>query len=151
MKKRYKYITLGIILIILVGVAAFFYQNSKHTTFNKVVLNKFNVEEISSLNIISRLYDSVDEDEISLSDQNQINKIVDYFSHLDLKESNLSNISYTESYWITIRVNEKLAFGLTLYGNSYISIFDYNRNITSSYQITNKVDPPVVIRELFKK
>ncbi|MEC2342646.1 hypothetical protein [Paenibacillus barengoltzii] len=149
--KRYKYIAIGIILILLVAGTLIFLNHSKNTTFNEIVMKDINTDEISSLQVISRLYNSADEDERSLTDKNEINKIVDYFSQLELKRTNLSNISYTESYWITIKVNRELAFGLILYDNHYINIFEYNRGRSSYYKITSKVDPPVVIQELFKK
>ena len=149
--KRYKYIAIGIILILLVAGTLIFLNHSKNTTFNEIVMKDINTDEISSLQVISRLYNSADEDERSLTDKNEINKIVDYFSQLELKRTNLSNISYTESYWITIKVNRELAFGLILYDNHYINIFEYNRGRSSYYKITSKVDPTVVIQELFKK
>src|SRR5690606_15827462 len=101
--KRYKYIAIGIILILLVAGTLIFLNHSKNTTFNEIVMKDINTDEISSLQVISRLYNSADEDERSLTDKNEINKIVDYFSQLELKRTNLSNISYTESYWITIK------------------------------------------------
>ncbi|CAM4453372.1 hypothetical protein U9M73_21770 [Paenibacillus phoenicis] len=62
--KRYKYIAIGIIFILLVAGTLIFYNNSKNTTFNEIVLKDINFDEISSLQVISRLYNSADEEEL---------------------------------------------------------------------------------------
>lgn len=135
--KKTKYVIAAIVVVLLVISLFTLYENSKRTTFNEVVLKDLNVEEISSLQMIK----SMSENEISITERNKIKEIIDCLSLIKLKESGLSTIEYTDSYWITLRDHDKRRFGITLYDNTYISIFKYTENqpnLTFSYKITNE-------------
>lgn len=129
------------VVIILLSISLFIvYESSRKTTFNEAVLKNLNVEQISSLQIIRS--NNENEYEISITERSGIKEIVDCLSQLKLKESRISNIEYTDSYWITIRDDSQgRRFGITLYDNTYISIYNYTEkqsNSTSSYKITNE-------------
>lgn len=148
MKRRGKYF-ITILVIIIVAALGMMYIFSKNTTFQEVVLDKLNLNEISSIEIIKS--DRTNEKEITVTDPSQIIKIMDAFSQMKLKESTISNINYITSYWITLKSNENRNFGITLYDNNYIFIYEYNavsqNNQFKSYIITNDLDP-VAITEL---
>ncbi|WP_045574559.1 hypothetical protein [Desulfosporosinus sp. I2] len=148
MKKRYK-IVAAIIFAIVVGLVII-YMSTKNTTFKEVVLDHLNVMEVSSIEII-RKTDAINENRITVTDPSQIELIMNAFSRTKMREASFSNINYTESYWITLKTNENRKFGITLYDNDYVNIFEYNskKNTTKSYKITNEFDP-IVIRGLFK-
>lgn len=148
--KKIKYTTIAITLLLVV-VMVLLYQQSQNTSFQEVVLNKVSVDEISSLQVISRLYDSADEEEVLITNKQEIAEILNYLSQFELSKSKLSNITYTESFWITIKTGEERAFGLTLYDNAYLSVYQYIPQRSASYRIKNEVGPPTVIRELFGK
>lgn len=115
------------------------------------MLDGLSVNDVSSIQVISHLYDSAEEEEILITNEAQIAEILNYFSQFELNASKLSNITYIESYWVTIKMKEKLAYGLTLYDNEYLSIYEYDARRVSSYSIKNEVGPPVIIRRLFEK
>lgn len=91
MKRRGKYI-ITILVIITIAALAMMYIFSKNTTFKEVVLDKLNLNEISSIEIIKS--GSTNEKEITVTDPSQITKIMDAFSQMKLKESTISNIKY---------------------------------------------------------
>lgn len=149
MKKR-NYIVAGIVIIIIVGLGIF-YMSTKSTTFKEAVLDQFDVKEVSSIEIIKS---GENEKVVTVTDSSEIEKILNTFSQTKLRESSLSNINYADSYWMTIKTNNKnRKFGITLYDKDYINIYEYSaaiqKNTTKSYKITNDFDP-IVIRDLFK-
>lgn len=150
MKKRNKYIVSVIVLIVIVSLGVM-YMSTKTTTFKKVVLERINSSDISSIEII-KSSDATTENNKTLTDPYEIEKIMNAFSPVKLRESNVSNISFTESYWITVKTNENRIFGITLYDKNYVIIFEYDTpsriNTTKSYKITNDFNPRV-IEELF--
>ena len=148
MKKGYK-IFAAIILAIVVG-SVIINMSTKNTIFKEVVTDHLNVKEISSIEII-RSTDTISEDTITVTDVGQIQLIINALSQTKLRKTSISNINYAESYWITLKTNEKRKFGMTLYDKDYLTIFQYNSNkdATKSYKITNEFDPSV-IRGLFK-
>lgn len=149
--KRRIYALAVIVLIVIAGVIIF--EVSKSTTFDKIVLERLNGNEISSITLLRTLDDNREE-EISITDPNGIKKVVHYFSQMKLKEKkSRPSVDYTEQYRIIIRTDEKRRFGITLYDNNYLSVYDYNATLRgiSSYEITNKIDDPSVIPDLFNK
>ncbi|NUU60560.1 hypothetical protein [Paenibacillus agri] len=153
MKKRNKYILLGIVILIIVGLGIF-YMYPSNTTFKKAVLDRLDVADVSSIKII-KSGDSVDENEVNVTDPSEIEKILGTFVHINLSKSKLSNIKYNDSYWMTIETkSENLKYGITLFDKVYLKTFEYNakipKNQLQSYKITNDFDL-TVIRDLFEK
>ena len=148
MKKRYK-IVAGIILVLAVGIFSINIY-AKNTTFKVVVSDHLSTKDISSIEI-DRLSDTINEDQINVTDPSQIELIMKSFSQAKLRETSFSNINFKESLWITIKTNGNRQFGITLYDKNYIQIFKYNaqKNADISYEITNGFDPSV-IQGLFK-
>ena len=105
--------------------------------------------EVSSIEII-RSSNTINEDKITVTDPSQIELIMNAFSQTKLREASLSNINYTEKYWITIKTNKIRKFGITLYDKDYVDIFEDNskKKYPKSYKITNEFDP-IVIQGLF--
>ena len=145
MKKRYG-IVARIALVIVIGL---FYMSTKNTTFKEVVFDHLN-GEVSSIEII-RSSDTPNEDKITLTDPSQIELIMNAFSQTKLREvSSISNIHYTEKYWIWLKINKVRKFAITLYGKDYVNIAgEDSKYPPKKYRITNEFDP-IVIRGLFK-
>ncbi len=148
MKKRGKYF-IAFLVIVAIAVLGMMYLSSRNTTFKEVVLNKLNLNEISSIEVIRS--DRTNDKEITVTDTTQIKKILNAFSQMKLKESSISNINFITSYWITLESNGNRDFGITLYDKKYIVIYEYNaasqKNQSKSYIITNDFDP-LAIAEL---
>ncbi|MFC3748314.1 hypothetical protein [Paenibacillus sp. GCM10012306] len=153
MNKRNKYILFGIVMLIIVGLGIF-YMSPSNTTFKKAVLDQLDVAEVSSIKI-DKSGAAVDENEVTITDPGEIDKILGTLAQINLRKSRLSNIKYNDSYWITIETkSENLKFGITLYDQNYLETYEYNakipKNKIQSYKITNDFDLEV-IRDLFKK
>ncbi|GIP28496.1 hypothetical protein J23TS9_36260 [Paenibacillus sp. J23TS9] len=146
MRKSSIYIIAAVIIIVIVGLVIF-NSYSKNTTFNDVVLEKINTDQISSLEILK----SSNDEKKTITDKSEINKIMNSLSVIKLREGSYS-IDSTEPYYITIKTNNLRRFGMTLYDKNYLKIFDYDpeipKNSTKSYKISNEFDP-AIIRSLF--
>lgn len=145
MKRRGKYF-IGTLIFITIVALGMMYIFSKNTTFKEVVIEKLKVNEISSIEIVKS--DRTNESEIAVTDPSQIIKIMEAFSQMQLKESNVSNVNFKTSYWIVLKSNGNRNFGITLYDSNHISIFEYNavsqKKRLKSYIITNDLEQMVI-------
>ncbi|MGG1636656.1 hypothetical protein [Paenibacillus sp. NRS-1760] len=149
MKKRYMFVP-ALFLFVIAGVVVFTIS-SKQTTFNKVISDQLNLNQISTIEILKSIDDPLEE-KIVVTDLAQIERIMNVFSNTKLIKEHFSTININETYWITIKTNENRQFGLTLYDYHYLNVFNYNasKDAANSYKITNELDASV-IRDLFGK
>ncbi|MFC6653380.1 hypothetical protein [Paenibacillus rhizoplanae] len=129
MKKQTKYlIGIGALIIILVA-AVFVYNSQKTTSFKKVVTDKINVNEISTIYITQRSSGvEVTQDEIKIEDREEINKIMTEFDKLDLKNAHDRKIKFDPyTYTIRIYVNKEARFGIDIYNTMNISLYDSSK------------------------
>lgn len=141
MKKQTKYlIGIGALIIILVA-AMFVYNSQKKTSFKKVVTDKINVNEVSTIYITQRSSGvEVTQDEIKIEDREEINKIMTEFDKLDLKNANDGKIKFDPyTYTIRIYVNKEARFGIDIYNKINISLFDgkATKNRLRQYSTSN--------------
>ncbi|WP_339312729.1 hypothetical protein [Paenibacillus sp. FSL M7-0896] len=141
MKKQTKYlIGIGALIIILVA-AVFVYNAQKTTSFKKVVTDKINVNEVSTIYITQRSSGvEVTQDEIKIEDREEITKIIAEFDKLDLKNANDGKIKFDPyTYNIQIYVNKDVRFGIDIYNKMNISLYDSSKtkNRLSDYSASN--------------
>ncbi|MCJ8011812.1 DUF5301 domain-containing protein [Paenibacillus sp. KQZ6P-2] len=147
MKKSYYIVAAVVIVIVIIVSLGIFYSSTKGTTFNEVVLARFDTKSVSSIEIIRQ--DNQGEATVTVTDPSEIQKILNAFSKAKLRKSSSSQIDFTESYWMTIKTNDgKRKYGITLYDKAYINTYEYNaavpKNAIHSYKITNEFDSTVI-------
>ncbi|MEK5468007.1 hypothetical protein MKY64_23640 [Paenibacillus sp. FSL R7-0210] len=153
MKKQTKYlIGIGALIIILVA-AVFVYNAQKTTSFKKVITDKINVNEVSTIYITQRSSGvEVTQDEIKIEDREEINKIIAEFDKLDLKNANDGKIKFDPyTYNIQIYVNKEARFGIDIYNKMNISLFDgkATKNRLNQY-LTNNAEIISMLENYFK-
>ncbi|MGW8444407.1 DUF5301 domain-containing protein [Paenibacillus sp. S33] len=150
MKKRTYYILASIIILLGVGVWIFTINSAK-TSLDEVVWKKINKDNISSINIIKEHEEGK---VLTLTDKDEIDKVINSLSDIEMKQTSSSNRGYNEFYTIIVKVDNTRTFGMTLYDTKYIDVHDYEayptkKNKSLSYEISNDFDLKV-IRDIFK-
>lgn len=153
MKKQTKYLTgIGALIIILVA-AVFVYNAQKTTSFKKVVTDKINVNEVSTIYITQRSSGvEVTQDEIKIEDREEITKIIAEFDKLDLKNANDGKIKLDPyTYTIRIYVTKEARFGIDIYNKMNISLFDGKATKNRLHQYsTNNAEIISMLENYFK-
>ncbi|WP_088188210.1 hypothetical protein [Desulfosporosinus sp. FKA] len=141
MKKSYRivYVTLLAIFVSLKIIG----NLPKNTTFKAEVLDKLNGEKVTSILIMRT--------SVELKDPSQVESIMNILSQMKLRETEIP-FHLAEPDEIAIKTSGNMRFGLTLYDEGYIDIYDFNnhKHSSQSYIITNKVDPKA-IKSLIKE
>ncbi|MBN8203903.1 DUF5301 domain-containing protein [Bacillus sp. NTK034] len=128
-------------LVIVLGIFGFIYfYTLKSSSFEEIVI--FNVEEITSIEI------KKNSKEIILTDKNEIEKIMDDFSKIELRKDEQSDKDFNESYWISLFENNKQTYGLTFYDNNFINIYSFESRESSQFKVIN--DNKLEMQNLFK-
>lgn len=140
MKKQTKYlIGIGALIIILVA-SVLIYNSQKSTSFKEEITEKINVDEISSINITKKSSDDVNSvDEIKIEEREQINEIMADFYKLDLKKTKNGEINFDPYiYHIKIYVNKEARFGIDIYNQINMSLYDSEaKTKLSDYETNN--------------
>lgn len=147
--KRLVYLAAAVLIVVGLGI---FYFSPKNFTFKEAVLDKLDTNRVASIEVIKR--DQQGEHIKNVTNSEEINQILNSLSAAKLKKSRASDIEFTESYWMTLKTNDKgRAYGMTLHDNDYINTFEYNADVpkkaSRSYKITNDFDT-AAIRNVFK-
>ncbi|MFE4525848.1 DUF5301 domain-containing protein [Cytobacillus firmus] len=128
-------------LVLVLGIFGFIYfYTLKSSSFEEIVI--FNVEEITSIEI------KKNSKEIILTDKNEIEKIMDDFSKIELRKDEQSDKDFNESYWISLFENNKQTYGLTFYDNNFINIYSFESRESSQFKVIN--DNKLEMQNLFK-
>ncbi|EWG08608.1 DUF5301 domain-containing protein [Cytobacillus firmus] len=128
-------------LVLVLGIFGFIYfYTLKSSSLEEIVL--FNVEEITSIEI------KKNSEEIILTDKNEIEKIMDDFSKIELRKNEQSDKGFNESYWISLFENNKQTYGLTFYDNNFINIYSFETRESSQFKVIN--ENKLEIQNLFK-
>ncbi|MFB5268615.1 hypothetical protein ACE41H_17780 [Paenibacillus enshidis] len=132
--RKYIYIVIGIAIVI----TAYFIMRPYTTSFKELVLDRVNINSISSIEIVKAEKSSDEEKKIVVTDRKEIENIMHGFAEVKLKESDFDNSG--DSYWFYIKVDGYSRFGLQLNEQNQIHVFDRQRDDkyrSASYQITN--------------
>ena len=128
-------------LVLVLGIFGFIYfYTLKSSSFEEIVL--FNVEETTSIEI------KKNSEEIILTDKNEIEKIMDDFSKIELRKDEQSDKDFNESYWISLFENNKQTYGLTFYDNNFINIYSFETRESIQFKVIN--ENKLEIQNLFK-
>ncbi|MFM9280284.1 hypothetical protein [Paenibacillus jiagnxiensis] len=132
--RKYIYLVFGIAILVTMYIITRPYT----TSFKELVLDRVNVADITSIVIDKTKKGSTQEEKIVVIDRKEIENIMNGFAEVELRESDFDNSS--DSYWINIKVDGYIRFGLHLNEQNYINIFDRLRDDkygNASYQIMN--------------
>ncbi|MGN7360397.1 DUF5301 domain-containing protein [Paenibacillus sp. SAF-054] len=113
----------AVMIIAMVGLVTF-HSYSKNTTFKGLVLTKINTDQISSVEVLKS---STDEKK-TLTDKSEINQIINSLSVITLRAGSYTAIDTAEPYYMTIRINNQRRFGLLLYDEDVLKVYDYQSN-----------------------
>lgn len=144
MKKTNPYIVFLVVFII--GFCSITLYHS-YNSFKNIILDRIDTTEITSIEILK----FSNEEKIIVDDPKEIQKIIHEFSNVKLKRSSASHKTM-ETYWISIRVNKALRFGMTLTDTNFLHIIDLaskNKYHSGNFKITSKFDGES-ITSLFK-
>lgn len=120
------------------------------TSFRKVILDRMDTAKINTI-LISKSPDYTDQ---LVKDKNEIQSILNALAEMKLRKSSVLDKGLNSAYMLSIFVdheNERDIFGITLYDQNYIEIYDETKtkNKVTSYKITSDYDVEP-IRKLFK-
>jgi len=128
MKKRYK-LLIGILLPLLILFASTIFL-TRDSTFNKEVIERFDIEQINEIELIR----SSDNKTITITDVATINQIMQQFENQPLRKVYFSNSDYDEAYWLTVRNNDKREIGIRLDDSKHLFVYLYEENYMKDYK-----------------
>lgn len=138
--------TVLIIAVVILAVAGIFlvYNEGKKTSFNEVLINQVPVDNIDRVEI-TRTDETGKNEELKVTDQNEIKNIINSFENVNLKKTRnheLENEKYL--YKLNIVVNKEYRFVIYLLDSKTVRILDEkNSNVNDWYEITDgSIAPP---------
>ncbi|MDW2876128.1 MULTISPECIES: DUF5301 domain-containing protein [Bacillaceae] len=130
-----KFMVLGFLSILII-LGAIYMINTRSTTFNQAVPD---MSEITAIEIIKSSTDK----EVVL-EKNDVKKLVQSWSEMELKADKMGSLDFEESYWITLKANDERKYGLTVYDDKYLLVYDFSKRTkkdsSRSYQIISGAD-----------
>ncbi|MGG4215671.1 DUF5301 domain-containing protein [Paenibacillus sp. FSL L8-0638] len=137
-------------IILIAAIIGMVYIVNLDTSFRKVVLDRMDTAKINTI-LISKSPDYTDQ---LVKDKNEIQSILNALAEMKLRKSSVLDKGLNSVYMLSIfvdRENERDLFGITLYDQNYIEIYDETKtkNKVTSYKITSDYDIEP-IRKLFK-
>ncbi|MDQ1234362.1 hypothetical protein QE450_001860 [Paenibacillus sp. SORGH_AS306] len=147
MKKWEKYLFLSIVTALIVIPLIVYVANRNHT-FAELVTERMTASEpVVSLSLTK----SSSEKQIKIKDPVQIHQIMDNLSTTELVKVQSPHLQGTYSYYIHLKVGDnqhsRARYGLILYSNNYISIYDFERN--DKYNgLTYQIKSPYSIQQI---
>jgi hypothetical protein len=142
MKKRYK-ILIGILLPLIILFASTIFL-TRDSTFNKEVMERFDIEQINEIELIR----SSDNKTITIADAATINQIMQQFKDQPLRKVYFSNSDYDEAYWLTLRLNDKREIGIRLDDSKHLFVYLYEESYMRDYKLLNDFNS-AFFKELF--
>lgn len=146
MQKRNYYI-LACIIILLVAGLWFFAMNSTKS-LKEVAWNDIDFDTITSIEI-----EKGHDYKVTLTDKDDIHKIMSSLSALEVKKDSSISKDFKEVYRLLVDVNGGARIGMFLYDNKYIDVYDYEaspkKNTSMKYKISNSFDEKI-IHDYFK-
>ncbi|MGE7672804.1 hypothetical protein ACQKMV_04330 [Lysinibacillus sp. NPDC094403] len=133
MKKRYK-ILIGILLPLIILFASTIFL-TRDSTFDKEVIDRFNIEQIKEIELIR----SSDNKTITITDVATINQIMQQLEDQPLRKVYFSNSDYDEAYWLTLRNNDKREIGLRLDDSKHLFVYLYEENYMKDYKFLDDI------------
>jgi hypothetical protein len=131
-----KFMLFGFLSIIMI-LGVIYIINSRSSTFNQAVPD---MSEITSIEIIKTSIDK----KIILEKENDVKNLILSWSEMELKANKMGSLDFEESYWITLKANDTRKYGLTVYDEKYLLIYDYSKRTrkdsSRSYQIISGFD-----------
>ncbi|MFC4323079.1 hypothetical protein [Litchfieldia salsa] len=116
--------------LIVIAIVGFFIFSGMTKSFEDNVPKEL-LSEVTSVEILR----TFDNKEVVIEDKYGIDEVMSSFSNARLKESKIHKIESTDSYWITIRANNERKFGITVYDEEYLIVYDYESSEVHNYQI----------------
>jgi Domain of unknown function (DUF5300) len=131
-----KFMLFGFLSIMII-LGVMYMINSRSTTFNQAVPD---ISEITSIEIIKTSIDK----EVILEKEKDVKRLIQSWSEMELKADEIGSLDFEESYWITLKANDARKYGLTIYDDQYLLIYDFSKRTekdsSRSYQIISGAD-----------
>jgi hypothetical protein len=130
-----KFMLFGFLSIIMI-LGVIYIINSRSITFNQAVPD---MSEITSIEIIKTSTDM----EVVLEKENDVKTLIQSWSGMELKSDKMGSLDFEESYWITLKASDARKYGLTVYDDKYLLIYDHSKRAkkdSRSYQVISGFD-----------
>ncbi|MGD6842482.1 DUF5301 domain-containing protein [Bacillus infantis] len=131
-----KFMLFGFLSIMMI-LGVIYIINSRNTTFNQAVPD---MSEITSIEIIKSSTDK----EVVLENKNDVKSLIQSWSEMKLKADKMGSLNFEESYWITLKANDARKYGLTIYDDQYLLVYDFSKRnekgSSRSYHLMNGFD-----------
>jgi hypothetical protein len=131
-----KFMLFGFLSIMIIFVVMFMI-NSRITTFNQAVPD---MSEITSIEILKTSTDK----SVVLEKESDVTILIQSWSEMELKADKMGSLDFEESYWITLKANDERKYGLTVYDDKYLLVYDFSKRTkkdsSRSYQIISGAD-----------
>ncbi|MCG7379342.1 DUF5301 domain-containing protein [Paenibacillus sp. ACRSA] len=141
MQKRSYYILALIIILLAIGI--WFYTANRTTSLEDAAWKGVNSDTITSIDI-----EKGQENKVTLTDKEEIEKIMSSLSDIDVKETSTISKDISETYTVFVFVADKRKLGMFLYDNKYVEVYDYEatpkKNSSMKYEISNNYDMKVI-------
>ncbi|WP_046212550.1 hypothetical protein [Paenibacillus wulumuqiensis] len=145
-----RYYVLACILILVGAGIWIFNMNPDKTSLDAVIWQKFNTGQVRSINIVN---DQGKGKQVNLTDPDDIQMFIQKTSGMEIRKTSDANLPFDDSYTIIVKDDQARRFGMILYNNRYIDIYDYDqhgkKNASQLYSISNDWDANF-IRDLLK-
>ncbi|WP_342553884.1 hypothetical protein [Paenibacillus sp. FSL R7-0652] len=141
MKKRNYYLFASIIINLAVGLWLFTMNSTK--PLKEAAWDDVNFDTITSIDI-----EKGHDQKITLTDKDEIHKIMSSLSALEVKKNSKVSLDFNEVYRLFVDVNHGARLGMHLYDNKYIDVYDYEaspkKNSSMHYQISSQFDHRII-------
>jgi len=122
LKKR----TIIIAALLFIVVFYFTYTGKAYQLKDVVKVDEANV---------TRIEIDTDEGKRVVDDKKEIKQIVHSLAKVEVKKSKELDPKFDQSYWVKIVENGKDAYGLTIYDDEYIKVFNFKDKKQATYTI----------------
>ncbi|MEK3937911.1 hypothetical protein ABEO94_16765 [Bacillus pumilus] len=127
---------IGVGVVVLIGIGIYFMINTKTYSFDDVT--SLDKNKVTSIQI------EHDNEQVVVDKKEDIQKLLNEFSGMKLKEANGAKKETKESYWIRVLEEGNVTYGIVFYDQAYLETYDGSKtkNKISEYQIVdaNQVD-----------
>lgn len=141
MQKRSYYIL--VLFIILLAIGIWFYTANRTTSLEDAAWRDVNSDTISSIDI-----EKGSEEKVTLTDKEEIDKIMSSLSAIEVKKDSSITKEFNETYKIVVDVDGRLRLAMTLFDNKFVEVYDYEgtpkKNSSMQYEILNSFDMKVI-------
>jgi hypothetical protein len=134
LKKRPLLVVCGLVIVLVVVFAIpRLFQSDPNTTFKKEIIEKIGDREVSAVKLIK----SSDEETFALRNKEDIHRMLDAMSSVELEKANRHQDAAKDTYSMLILVQGKPTFSVFWDDNNNVQILDSENETHHLYKVKN--------------